>query len=115
MVWSVLYLLMGISAYLIFRDGNGFEGPAKIPLILYVVNLIINNAWSIIFFKLHKIKLAFIITILLDISNISLLVFYRPINPLASYLLIPYFLWCLFVTYIVYRFKVDNPEKTSYF
>lgn len=89
-VWSILYILMGISSYLI-RDN-------KKLLNIYYINLGVNLLWPIIFF-LFKLKvLAFFwILILILIVGYMMYEFYKE-NKLSSYLLIPYMLWLIFAS-----------------
>lgn len=89
-VWSVLYILMGISSYIISDN--------KKLLNIYKINLIVNLLWPIIFF-LFKLKvLAFFwILILILIVGYMIYKFYQE-NKLSSYLLIPYILWLVFAS-----------------
>ena len=92
-VWSVLYILMGISSYIISDN--------KKLLNIYKINLIVNLLWPIIFF-LFKLKvLAFFwILILILIVGYMIYKFYQE-NKLSSYLLIPYILWLVFASVIL--------------
>lgn len=91
-VWSILYVLMGISSYLI-RDN-------KELMIIYIINLIVNYAWSFIFFNLEFRVFAFFwILLLLGIVIYMAYRFYKE-NKLACYLLIPYILWLIFATFL---------------
>lgn len=89
-VWSILYILMGISSYIISDN--------KKLLNIYKINLIVNLLWPIIFF-LFKLKvLAFFwILILILIVGYMIYKFYQE-NKLSSYLLIPYILWLVFAS-----------------
>jgi translocator protein len=93
-VWTLLYLLMGISLYLIVIS----EGQTTIPIIIFSMQLFLNLIWTAIFFGMKKPLLAFIEIILLWVSIlINILIFY-PISMVASYLLIPYLLWVSFAS-----------------
>ena len=89
-VWSILYVLMGISSY--------FISDNKKLLIIYKISLVVNLLWPIIFF-LFKLKvLAFFwILALILIVGYMMYEFYRE-NKLSSYLLIPYMLWIIFAS-----------------
>lgn len=102
-VWAVLYLLMGISAYLIYET----EDPKKQKaLFLYGLQLFFNFTWSILFFGFSQYFLAFLWLLeLLFILTLMIYYFYQ-ISPLAAILQIPYFLWCVFaaiLNFAVYK------------
>ncbi|MEG0367266.1 MAG: TspO/MBR family protein [Coprobacillus sp.] len=90
-VWTILYVLLGISFYLALQGKE-----KKKVIIVYSIQMFLNITWSFLFFGLHKYLLSSI-WILLLISSIVLMmyVFYN-INPLSAYLQIPYLLWCIF-------------------
>lgn len=89
-VWSILYILMGISSYLISDN--------KKLLDIYKVNLIVNLLWPIIFFIFKLKVLAFFwILILILIVGYMMYKYYQE-NKLSSYLLIPYILWLIFAS-----------------
>ena len=99
-VWTTLYLLMGISMYLIWKK--------KKSLKLFLVHLGINSLWSIVFFGLHSI-LGGMVVILILWSFIFLLVkdFYR-INKTAGYLLMPYLAWVTFASILNFSLLLLN-------
>lgn len=89
-VWSILYILMGISSYLI-RDN-------KELINIYKVNLVVNLLWPIIFFSFgFKVFAFFWILVLLLIVGYMTYRFYN-INRTSGYLLIPYVLWLIFAS-----------------
>jgi benzodiazapine receptor len=106
-VWIALYALMGLSLYLILSYGFKKKG-IKTALNLFTLQLIANVLWSIIFFGMKNIQLALIeIIILLVLVLLTILKFYK-INKEAAYLLIPYFLWGSFATFLTYSIWILN-------
>jgi benzodiazapine receptor len=91
-VWTVLYGLMGLAAWLVWRPA-GFRGTAKTVLILFAVQLILNALWSYLFFGLHRIDLAFLDIVVLWILILVVLVLFWKENWLPGALLIPYLVW----------------------
>lgn len=94
-VWTILYTLMGISAYLI-NDTKSYK--KRKALSIYKIQLIINLLWSIIFFVFNLKTLAFIWIILLIIAVISMIKSFYSISKLAGLLQIPYLLWLIFAS-----------------
>ena len=96
-VWTILYLLMGISSYMIYVSGDPNTGKA---LKYYALQLLFNFGWSILFFGLSQYLLSFIWLIaLILLIAVMIYQFYR-ISPLAACLQIPSLLWCLFAAYL---------------
>lgn len=97
-VWSILYILMGISSYLITESGK--PARSKTALTVYGVQLFFNFMWSIIFFNFEAYLFAFIwLLALLALVIINAILFYR-IDRRAGLLFIPYILWILFAGYL---------------
>lgn len=96
-VWTVLYILMGISAYLIYTAD--YEDKSR-ALWIYGIQLAINFFWTIIFFNLRNYLFAFIWILLLWVSVLFMITEFRKINKLAAQLQIPYFIWITFAAYL---------------
>ena len=96
-VWSVLYLLMSVSLYIVTKKD---EKTNTCALIVYEVQLIINSLWSLIFFGFGAYLFAFIWILLLIISIIVMMVTFFKIDKRAFYLNIPYLLWSIFAGYL---------------
>lgn len=93
--WTILYILMGVSAWLIWKT----EAPASLKRVAYGafgVQLFLNFIWSYLFFSLKSPLLGFFdIILLVTAISFTIACFYR-IRPLSAYLLIPYLLWVFF-------------------
>ncbi len=96
-VWSVLYTLMAIAAFLVWKKRRQHYG-VKVALFLYVSQLILNAMWSIIFFNFHLLGWALVEIIFLEITIILTYINFRRIDKRAGWLLIPYILWVAFAT-----------------
>lgn len=96
-VWTILYLMMGIASYLIWKEGIKKQ-KIKHALTFYAIQLFLNFVWSWLFFGLHSPILAFIeIVLLWFFIFLTILKFYQISKP-AAYLLIPYLLWVSFAS-----------------
>ena len=94
-VWSILYLLIGLSYYLYRRNNND-----KQTNFIYYLQLVINYFWSIFFFVFKWRFFSIIWLLLLVVSIIILMIKYYRQSKISFYLLIPYLIWCLFATYL---------------
>lgn len=104
-VWSVLYILMGISSYKVFKSNDYKKVDA---LWLYGCQLIVNFFWSIIFFNFRNFLLSFIWIVALDILVIIMIVYFYKIDKKAGLFQIPYILWLAFATFLTYQIYVLN-------
>ena len=96
-VWSILYLLMSISYYIVSNSNSAYKDEAKTA---YILQLIINSLWSLIFFGFEAYLLAFIWIIILLISVFVMIAYFYKVNKTAAYLQIPYILWIIFAGYL---------------
>lgn len=95
-VWSVLYLLMGIAAWLVWR-ARGFAGAA-VGLVLFIVQLAFNALWTWLFFVWHQGGLAFAEILLLWVLIAATIGSFWRVSKLAGALLFPYLVWVSFAT-----------------
>ena len=91
-VWTILYVLMGISSYLIMNDKSTYKNDA---IRIYGINLFINGIWSIIFFKYKLFLLATILIIILIVLTIIMIYRYYQLNKVAGIIQIPYLVWLI--------------------
>jgi tryptophan-rich sensory protein len=104
-VWTFLYILMGIALYKIITSKAINK---KSAYFLFVFQLILNTAWSLIFFNFHLINIAFIeLLVLWFFILLTILEFYK-INKLAAYLLYPYIIWVTFAGLLNYFIWILN-------
>jgi tryptophan-rich sensory protein len=94
-VWSALYTMMGVCFYLI---NSSYHPLKKTAQYLFILQLILNSLWSIIFFNFHTLGLAFAEIIVLWFIILFLILKSKPINKWCSILLVPYLLWVSFAT-----------------
>ena len=107
-VWTVLYALMAVAAWLVWRSG-GFR-TNRIALSLFLVQLALNALWSWLFFAWHRGALAFADIVLLWVLIVATLVSFWRAHPLAGTLLIPYLLWVSFASVLNYSVWQLNPQ-----
>jgi tryptophan-rich sensory protein len=107
-VWTILYLLMGIAAWLVWRVG-GFRA-ARTALTLFLVQLAVNALWSWLFFGWHLGTLAFADVVLLWVLIVATLIAFGRIKPLAGALLVPYLVWVSFAAMLNYSVWQLNPQ-----
>lgn len=96
-VWSILYLLMSISYYIVSSKNDEDKKEAEVS---YVIQLIINSLWSLIFFGFEAYLFAFIWLLLLLVSIIVMIIRFYKVDKTAAYLQIPYLLWVIFAGYL---------------
>ncbi|WP_124067664.1 TspO/MBR family protein [Clostridium sp. E02] len=96
-VWTILYLLMGLGSYLVATSYSPYKDKA---LLYYIIQLILNFLWSPVFFILNNYVLAFFILLLLWYFIIKMIASFWQVNKIAALLQIPYLLWVTFAGYL---------------
>jgi benzodiazapine receptor len=101
-VWTVLYLLMSVAAWLVWR--RRYSVHTRPALMAYVVQLVLNSIWTPVFFGLYPVMgtaalwLALAIIVLLDVAVLITMLRFWPIRKASAVMLIPYWAWVLFAT-----------------
>lgn len=93
--WTVLYLLMGVALFLVWRQGGNTPG-IQLALSCFAVQLVLNALWSIIFFGMHAPGWAFAEILLLWLAILATLWAFWRVVPTAGWLLVPYLAWVSF-------------------
>jgi translocator protein len=105
-VWTILYTLMGISLYIVLKKAKEAD---KFKLVgIFILQLILNFFWSIIFFKLHHLGIALIEILMMWASIVAMLILFYKTSKLASLMNIPYLLWVSFATILNYSICILN-------
>jgi len=97
-VWTILFLLMGYSLYLVWSKSN--EPEAKKALIFFSLQLVLNIAWSFCFFYLQNPLVAFIEIIILWLAILLTIIYFYKVSKVAAYFLIPYIAWVSFAAFL---------------
>lgn len=96
-VWTILYILMGVSAYLVYECDTEEK---YIGLAVYVLQLIFNFLWLIIFFNIRNLLFAFVWLVFLWVLVLAMTISFYKVNKTAGLLQIPYLLWVTFTGYL---------------
>lgn len=107
-VWTGLYVLMAIAAWLVWRVG-GFRANRS-ALTLFFVQLTLNALWTWLFFGWHRGALAFVDILVLEALIVATLIGFWRVRPLAGALLVPYLLWVTFAAALNYSVWQLNPQ-----
>lgn len=108
-VWTILYVLMGISSARVWLQKGEKSELVLDALFAYVIQLILNFFWSLLFFNMQNFLFSFIWLILLWAAIIIMIIRFYRVDPLAAYLQIPYLLWVTFAGYLNFMIYRLNP------
>lgn len=106
-VWTTLYIMMGVAAWLVWRRG-GFAAAA-LPLGLFLVQLLLSVCWSAIFFALRRPGLAFAEIVILWVAILATVTTFWRVKPAAGWLLVPYLLWVAYAAGLNFAIWRTNP------
>lgn len=107
-VWTTLYVLMGISLYLVWREGLD-RLDVRFAILIFAVQLLLNLLWSIVFFSYHALFGSFILILILWISILANIIAFYVISKPAGILLVPYIVWVSIASYLNYSVYILNP------
>ena len=96
-VWTTLYVMMGISLFLVWKEDTSVE-LKKIAIALFTVQLVLNFFWSFIFFNQHQIGWALVEIIAMWVFILLTIFAFAQVNKAAAWLLVPYISWVSFAT-----------------
>jgi benzodiazapine receptor len=106
-VWTVLYVMIGVAGWLVWREA-GFGG-AQLAFTFYAAQLLLNAAWTPLFFGLHRPDLALVDIALLWLSIAATILSFAAIHTGAALLLVPYLAWVSFATALNFAIWRMNP------
>jgi translocator protein len=110
-VWTVLYVLMGVAAWLVWRE-RGFAVVAT-ALSLFLIQLAANGLWSWLFFAWHRGSLAAVEIVILWVLIVATVLAFWRVKPLAGALLLPYLAWVSFAAALTFSIWRQNPQLLS--
>lgn len=106
-VWTTLFVLMGIAAFLVWKRGLE-RREVRVALYIFLVQLVLNTFWSIIFFGLQSPGGAFLEIIFLWLAILASIFAFAKVSKPAAWLLVPYILWVSFAAYLNYSIWMLN-------
>lgn len=104
-IWLILYILMGISYYIVIKKGEKYSGEVKL---IYFLQLIINALWTPIFFYFKQYFLAFTWILMIIVLVIFMITKFYKIDKKAAYLQLPYIVWLIYAAYLNFGVFVLN-------
>ncbi len=106
--WITLYLLMGIAAFLVWRAGLGNQS-VRTALIIFLVQLVLNSLWSVVFFGIQSPLCGVIVIVILWLMILLTIFKFARISAAAAWLLVPYILWVSFASALNISIWILNP------
>lgn len=98
-MWAILYAVMAISVFLIFRS-DAPQSKKRVAYWIYAIQLAVNFAWSIVFFRFRMLGLSVAVILLLFLMILAMMTVFFRINRTAAFLNIPYLIWVIFASYL---------------
>lgn len=104
-VWTILFILMGISIYIV-SESNSYDKDQG--YLIYIVQLVVNSLWTLISFGLGWKLVSFLWILLLIVLVVIMIINFYKINKWAGLLQIPYLIWLLFASYLSLMIYILN-------
>lgn len=107
-VWTILFLLMGIAFYLVWRQGWN-NPPVKSAMIIFIVHFVVNILWSAVFFGLKSPLAGFFVIVTLWFLILLTIIYFTNVSKIAGILFIPYLLWVSFASVLNFMlYKINR-------
>ena len=103
-VWTTLYFMMTLAIWIYWNSKN----REMSTIYIYLIHIVFNTTWSIVFFGLHQILLALFVLMILIILIIILILKFKRVNYVSTYLMIPYLLWCCYALFLNFNLMILN-------
>ena len=103
-VWTTLYLMMTLAIWVFWLSKNRDMNTVYI----YLIHIVLNTTWSVVFFGLHQILLALIVLLVLIFLIIILILRFKRVNLISVYLMIPYLLWTSYALFLNFNLLILN-------
>jgi tryptophan-rich sensory protein len=107
-VWTLLYILMGVAAFLAWRKGLANQ-QVRVSLIIFLIQLVLNALWSVVFFGLKSPLYGFILIVVLWLAILVTILRFYKISRVASVLMWPYLIWVTFASVLNISIWLLNP------
>lgn len=109
--WTLLYILMGIALAMIL-NARGAKGRGT-ALSLFFGQLVLNLAWSPLFFAAHQVSAAMVLIVVIFILAVGATLAMRPIRRVAAWLMVPYLAWLVFAAFLNFQIDRMNPDAET--
>jgi translocator protein len=106
-VWTILYILMGLALYFVWREGL-YRRDVRFAILIFGVQLVLNLLWSIVFFSYHSLIGSLFLIMLLWLAILANIIAFYVISRIAGLLLVPYIVWVSIASYLNYTVYVLN-------
>jgi len=105
--WTTLYVLMGVAFFLVWKKKDEIKDFFALVLV-FIAQLFLNATWSFFFFGIRSPELAGVNILLLLVAIFLMMILFFRVNKVSGYLLLPYFLWTVFATYLNFQIIILN-------